>query len=926
MLPRLLLGLALVVLVGCPKDSPPSPPPDAAPTVHILSPQDGASLSGGTLTLEGEASDAEDGPLRDASLRWSSSVDGELGSGSPLRVTLTRGTHRLSLDVADSHGQTARAQVSVTVSGDNRPPAVSIESPRDGVLVPEGAPITLRGRATDPEDGALGGASLTWTSDRNGVIGTGTQVTLGNAALGTHRILLTAVDAYGISGYASLSLTVVPAGTNLKPSVTITSPTEGSRLTEGLPITLEGSATDPEDGPLADSALAWTSSLAGPLGTGRKLSSVTLASGVHTLTLTATDSGGASEGASVLVTVSRPGTTAPVVLITQPSDGYTLFEGTALTLAGSATDAEEGRLIGSALRWTSSLDGELGTGESLSVSSLSRGKHEVRLTATDSSSTSAAARIQVEVLPRNAAPTVRISSPADGSRYTAGQTVSLRGSAEDVEDGQLTGNRLTWRSSLDNELGVGASLDVASLRVGRHQLSLTALDSGGRVASASILVTIDPSPVKLAPLARLTGPEQAEARQELTFDASSSSDPDGTLQRYRFDFQDGSPIVEGTAAQVRHTFAAAGTYTVTLTVTDNDGLTGTTSRTVTVTPYVRRPAVLAEGSERYGSVCQLSARGDVLHLLFRAETHPSIWYGTLTGSTWSMEQVEGLGMGVGGLVSTYMAMAVAADGTPHLAYWMTQQGQPTLWYATRGGTGAWVRERINLTSAPANGIGNVSIVLDPARANRPTVVFDSFIKDSSGYQQGRVAVAWRTGPNTWAGNPVSYIASQHQFLQGDAVISSDGTVFFPFGYSYYGEYFLGSYRPGGGLDNLSLSNGFSGGLVATSAWSGSDLLLLSSAGLLQLTPEVPLSGSTSRHSPVEEFTLQQAALAVDANGGPRLALAHSGLLEVVRRGPEGYWVRTANLSAMDSARIDADVDAEGETRVCFFRSGKLILY
>ena len=59
---------------------------------------------------------------------------------------------------------------------------------------------------------------------------------------------------------------------------------------------------DLENGSLGDSALSWVSSIDGALGAG-KLLEVNLSPGVHTITLTATDSGGLTSTASIQVTV-----------------------------------------------------------------------------------------------------------------------------------------------------------------------------------------------------------------------------------------------------------------------------------------------------------------------------------------------------------------------------------------------------------------------------------------------------------------------------------------------------------------------------------------------------------------------------------------------------------------------------------------------
>ena len=72
--------------------------------------------------------------------------------------------------------------------------------------------------------------------------------------------------------------------------------------------------------------------------------------------------------------------------------------------------------------------------------------------------------------------------------------------------------------------------------------------------------------------------------------ASASTDPDGTITGYAWDFGDGQT---GTGVSTAHTYAAAGSYTVTLTVTDDDSATGTTTRPVTVTAPPTGPVTVA---------------------------------------------------------------------------------------------------------------------------------------------------------------------------------------------------------------------------------------------------------------------------------------------------------------------------------------------
>lgn len=77
-------------------------------------------------------------------------------------------------------------------------------------------------------------------------------------------------------------------------------------------------------------------------------------------------------------------------------------------------------------------------------------------------------------------------------------------------------------------------------------------------------------------------PENPVVGQDVTFDASESHDPDGSIVSYEWDFGDGSKETT-TSPTIQHSYSSAGTYTVTLTVTDNGGLTHSTSVQVEVT-------------------------------------------------------------------------------------------------------------------------------------------------------------------------------------------------------------------------------------------------------------------------------------------------------------------------------------------------------
>lgn len=86
----------------------------------------------------------------------------------------------------------------------------------------------------------------------------------------------------------------------------------------------------------------------------------------------------------------------------------------------------------------------------------------------------------------------------------------------------------------------------------------------------------------IAPVAVISASaESGPAPLEVTFDGSGSSDPEGTIASYFWDFGDGTTQSGQT---LTHVYAGAGTFTATLTVTDNQGATAQDTVSITVTP------------------------------------------------------------------------------------------------------------------------------------------------------------------------------------------------------------------------------------------------------------------------------------------------------------------------------------------------------
>ena len=98
-------------------------------------------------------------------------------------------------------------------------------------------------------------------------------------------------------------------------------------------------------------------------------------------------------------------------------------------------------------------------------------------------------------------------------------------------------------------------------------------------------------------------PVETQVSVPVSFDASSSTDPDGRIASYRFLFGDGSPAIVTAAPVVEHAFARMGYYQVTVVVTDDDGAEGRATAAVTVREDMPPPGCLGDDECRPSEHC-----------------------------------------------------------------------------------------------------------------------------------------------------------------------------------------------------------------------------------------------------------------------------------------------------------------------------------
>jgi hypothetical protein len=184
----------------------------SAPTIASVT----ATVEASSVTIDWESVDADGDALMSTILYRRDS-----GPWVPIAVDLPG--QQYTADLADlgraqdgqfrvvvSDGFDSSSSESWPVNIPGAAPSVTITSPQPAAQVDHGTTLSLQAFALDTEDGEINGAAVTWSSDADGTLGTGSSLTIPGARLtaGTRQLTVTAIDSDGLSATDTVAVEV----------------------------------------------------------------------------------------------------------------------------------------------------------------------------------------------------------------------------------------------------------------------------------------------------------------------------------------------------------------------------------------------------------------------------------------------------------------------------------------------------------------------------------------------------------------------------------------------------------------------------------------------------------------------------------------------------------------------------------------------
>jgi len=297
-------------------------------------------------------------------------------------------------------------------------------------------------------------------------------------------------------------------------------------------------------------------------------------SGRYTARLTVTDDDGATDIDSIVVNVDESSNQAPTANASaSPTTGEVPLT---VTFSGSGSDPD-GTIAGYSWNFGG---GATSTAQNPNHIYNNSGNYNVTLTVTDDDGATGSDSVAITVneVP-NQAPTANASaSPTIGEIPLQ---VTFTGSGTD-SDGTITS--YSW------DFGDGITSNSQNTshtynNIGTYSATLTVADDDGATDSDAVTITVNELPNQPPTANAGALPISGEAPLEVTF-TGGGYDSDGSITGYSWDFGDGTSSMTQNPI---HAYDNAGTYTATLTVTDDDGATDSDTVVITVTEPANEP-------------------------------------------------------------------------------------------------------------------------------------------------------------------------------------------------------------------------------------------------------------------------------------------------------------------------------------------------
>jgi PKD repeat protein len=444
----------------------------------------------------------------------------------------TEGTYTITLTVTDDDAQTGTATHDV-VASPLAAPVASFTASVDWLVV------SVDGSGSFDSDGTI--VSYAWDFG-DGAVAAGKTATHTYAAGGTYTITLTVTDNDGLTGSAMKDVNVRPA---IPPTASFTA------TADWLVVSVDGSASSDVDGTIV--SYAWNFG-DGAVGSGKTATHTYAAGGTYTITLTVTDNDGLADSDAKSVTV-RPAI-PPVASFTTSIDWLVV------SVDASASSDADGSIVSYA--WDFG-DGAVAAGKTATHTYAAGGTYSIGLTVTDNDGLTGSDAKSVTVRPA-------IPPTASFTATAAWLVVSVDGSGSSDADGTIAS--YAWNFG-DGAVATGKTATHTYAAGGTYTITLTVTDNDGLTDSDAKSVTVRPAIPPVAAISATT------TFLDVSVSGAGSSDADGTIVSYAWNFGDGATASGVTAT---HTYAAQGIFTITLTVTDNDGLTGIATKDVSVRP------------------------------------------------------------------------------------------------------------------------------------------------------------------------------------------------------------------------------------------------------------------------------------------------------------------------------------------------------